>query len=102
MTYDSAFGQMMYHVFGHFDLAVYSVFGFVQNDIFTFLAKFFSSFGEPIFSILVFVVGIVLACFKRTRKIGLLIVFATGLFFIVNNICLKNFFSRVRPYNTLQ
>lgn len=99
---DSSFGQMMHHVFGNFDMAIFSAFAFVQNDIFTAIAQFFTAIGEPSFGIMLFILGMVFCFFKRTRKIGHLILFATGVFFILNNIILKNFFFRIRPYNALQ
>ena len=102
MIYDSAFGQMMHQVFGGFDMAIFTFFSFFQNDFFTLASKAFSSFGESSFAIMIFIMGIVFCFFKRTRKIGLLVICSIGLFFIVNNICLKNMFMRLRPYNALQ
>ena len=99
---DSSFGQMMHSVFGPFDMAIFSAFAFVQNDIFTAIANFFTALGEPSFGIMLFILAMVLCFFKRTRKIGHLLLFATGVFFILNNIILKNLFFRVRPYNALQ
>ena len=102
MSYDSAFGQMMHHIFGGFDMSIFAAFGFIQNDIFTWLAHAFTAFGQPEFCIMLFITALVMCCFKRTRKIGLLIVCTTGLFFIMNNLILKNLFFRLRPYNALQ
>ena len=102
MSYDSAFGQMMHHVFGGFDMSIFAAFGFIQNDIFTWLAHAFTAFGQPEFCIMLFIMGLVMCAFKRTRKIGLLIICTIGLFFITNNLILKNVFFRLRPYNALQ
>ena len=102
MPYDSAFGQMMHNVFGGFDYAVFSAFGAIQNDIFTFLAKVLTCFGQPIFGIMLGFFALILCCFKRTRKIGALVAFALLLFLLFNDIILKNLLLRLRPYNVLQ
>ena len=102
MSYDSAFGQMMNSIFGSFDMSVFSVFGSIQNDLFTFLAKLFTCFGEPFFIVPVFLMSCVMILFKRTRKIGFLIVLAIIFYYLLNNLVLKEAFQRLRPYNALQ
>lgn len=102
MPYDSAFGQMMHNVFGGFDYAVFSAFGAIQNDIFTFLAKVFTCFGEPVFGAMLGFLALILVCFKRTRKIGFLLGLAVFFFLLFNHIILKNALLRLRPYNVLQ
>lgn len=102
MSYDSAFGQMMSNVFGGFDLAVFSFFGSIQNDVFTFLAKLFTGFGETLFVFLVCLMCCVLCLFKRSRKIGVLVLMVAACFVLFNDLILKNAFVRLRPYNALQ
>ena len=102
MPYDSAFGQMMNSVFGSFDMAIFSGFAFVQNDIFTFLAKVFTTFGEFQFVIMYLFLSCALLLFKRTRKIGALIIAVVAVFVLVNDLILKDHLLRLRPYNALQ
>lgn len=102
MNYDSSFGQFMHNVFGGFDLAVFSGFGAVQNDIFTIIAKFFTAFGEPVFGIMLALLSCVLLLFKRSRKIGFMLLFGVVLFYLINNMFLKHVLLRMRPYNALQ
>ena len=59
---------MMHHVFGGFDMSIFAAFGFIQNDIFTWLAHAFTAFGQPEFCIMLFIMGLVMCAFKRTRK----------------------------------
>lgn len=102
MPYDSAFGQMMNSIFGGFDMAIFKVFAFVQNDIFTFLAKAFTCIGEPSFVIMYGFLSVILLFFKRTRKIGLLVCLALGFYLLLNDFIFKYLFVRLRPYNALQ
>lgn len=102
MSYDSAFGQFMYNAFGNFDLTVLGAFGAVQNDIFTFLAKVFTCFGDNFFVISFGLICCFLFLFKRTRKIAFMLLVAMALFYFFNSIVFKYMFMRMRPYNVLQ
>lgn len=83
----------------NFDL---SVFKFVQ-DFFGygtggFLDKFmpvFTWLGDGAFFI---ILGVVLCIFKKTRKIGVAMLFAQLVMLFANNIILKSIFSRTRPF----
>ena len=50
--------------------------------------------------ILFLAVGVILAMFKRTRKIGVTVLLAVAIGFVATNIVLKNIISRTRPFNT--
>lgn len=102
MSYDSAFGQFMYNTFYGFDFSIFSFFGLLQNDIFTFLAKFFSTFGEPLFIVFFMPLSLILCLFKKTRKIGFMLAVGICAFYFVNNLCIKEWTHRLRPYNVLQ
>lgn len=43
-------------------------------------------------------VGLVLCCFRKTRKIGLASIAALGCVAVLNNLILKDLFDRARPY----
>lgn len=102
MLYDSAFGQFMNSVFGSFDMAVFSGFAAVQNDAFTFLAKVFTCIGDLQFVIMYCFLASGLLFFKRTRKIGVLIIAAVGCYVLFNDLIFKDHLMRLRPYNALQ
>lgn len=95
-------GDSIDKIFYGFDIAVFEFFAGIQNSFFTFLAKFFTSFGDEAFVIPMVVLGIVLMFFKKTRKYGFALVFAILVGTIVTNVIAKPAVLRIRPYNTLQ
>lgn len=95
-------GDKLDVIFKSFDLWVFSFFGHIQNDFFTIVAKFFTTFGDEKFSIPLVVIGIVLCFFKKTRKAGFSIIIAMIIGTVVTNAIAKPMFLRIRPYNTLQ
>lgn len=95
-------GESIDKTFYGFDLAVFRFFGEMQNTFLTYVAKFFTTFGDEVFMIPIVVLGIVMCFFKRTRKYGFTIIFAVAVGTIVTNVIAKPVFLRIRPYNTLQ
>ena len=95
-------GDSIDKAFYGFDLAVFHFFGEMQNTFLTYLAKFFTTFGDEAFMVPVVVLGIVLCFFKKTRKYGFTLIFAIAVGTIITNVVAKPMFLRVRPYNTLQ
>lgn len=95
-------GDTIDQVFSKFDLWVFHFFGSMQNAFLTYVAKFFTTFGDEAFVIPVVIFGVVLCLFKKTRKFGLSIVFAIVVGTLVTNVVAKPMFLRIRPYNTLQ
>lgn len=95
-------GQTLDQTAFGFDMAVYRVFGAVQNEILTVFAKVFTSLGDEMFVIPMAVLGLILCLFKRSRKYGASLVIAIAVGTIVTNLVLKPMVLRVRPYNTLQ
>ncbi len=85
-----------------FDMAIYRIFGAIQNDVLTVIAKLFTSIGDEMFVIPMAILGLVLLFFKRSRKYGASLVVAIALGTIITNLVLKPMVLRVRPYNTLQ
>ena len=63
-----------------------------------FVMNFISFIAEA--GILFLLVGIGLALFKRTRKIGGTILFAVAIGFLLTNVILKNTIQRVRPFQS--
>ncbi|MCF0228938.1 MAG: phosphatase PAP2 family protein [Parasporobacterium sp.] len=88
--------------FAGFDMAIFKFFGGIQSDIGTFIARLFTSMGATIYAVLFLVLALVLVLFKRTRKVGLALVFAIVIGTLITNIILKPMVMRIRPYNALQ
>lgn len=95
-------GESIDKLFYGFDTAVFEFFGNMQNAFLTFVAKFFTTFGDEAFVIPMAVLGIVLMLFKKTRKYGFALVFAIVVGTLITNIVVKPMALRIRPYNTLQ
>lgn len=95
-------GDKLDSMFHSFDLWVFSLFGAIQNDFLTVLAKFFTNFGDEKFVIYLALIGAILCLFKKTRKYGFAIIVAIFVGTFITNIVLKPLVLRVRPYNTLQ
>ena len=95
-------GDKLDPIFRSFDIWVYKLFGAMQSDILTAVAKVFTALGDENFVIPVAVFGVILCFFKKTRKYGFALIFAIALGTLVTNVAVKPAFLRVRPYNTLQ
>ncbi|MCC8073495.1 MAG: phosphatase PAP2 family protein [Clostridiales bacterium] len=95
-------GESIDSIFYSFDMWVFHFFGSMQNDFLTYVAKFFTTFGDEAFTIPIVILGIVLCFFKRTRKYGFTLIFAIAVGTIVTNVVVKPAVLRIRPYNTLQ
>ncbi len=98
----SSIGAQLDTLFKGFDLAVFQIFGQMQSDVLTVLSKILTSFGSELFIAMFAVMGLVLCFFKRTRKVGLAIVFSVIIGTLLTNVIIKPMVGRVRPYNTLQ
>ena len=95
-------GDTLNKVFYSFDLWVFHIFGAMQCSFLTFIAKFFTAFGDEAFVIPIVVLAIVLCFFKKTRKYGFSLLFAVVIGTLVTNVIAKPAVLRLRPYNTLQ
>ncbi len=95
-------GDNIDRIFSSFDLWVFHFFGSMQCTFLTYVAKFFTSFGDEKFVIPLILVGAVLCFFKKTRKYGLSLIFAIVIGTLVTNLVVKPMALRIRPYNTLQ
>ena len=102
MLITAALGDTIDKTFYGFDMWVYRIFGALQNDFLTVVAKIFTAFGDENFVIPMAVLGLVLCFFKKTRKYGFALVFAIMIGTLVTNIVVKPMVLRIRPYNTLQ
>lgn len=95
-------GDSIDQIFSGFDMWFFEFFGSMHNTFLTYVAKFFTTFGDEAFTIPVVILAIVLCFFKKTRKYGFAIIFAVAIGTIVTNVAVKPMALRIRPYNTLQ
>lgn len=95
-------GEFLDKIFAGFDMAVFSFFGNIQSGFLTAIAKIFTAMGSTKYVALFGVLALVLCFFRRTRKVGLALVFAIMIGTLITNIVVKPAVLRVRPYNTLQ
>lgn len=95
-------GDSIDKIFYGFDMWFFSFFGHMQNTFLTYVAKFFTTFGDEGFVIPMVIFAVVLCFFKKTRKYGFALIFAIAIGTIVTNVVVKPMAVRIRPYNTLQ
>ncbi|MBR3439739.1 MAG: phosphatase PAP2 family protein, partial [Clostridia bacterium] len=88
--------------FYDFDVAVYKVFGKIQNKVTLVISKLFTSIGDENFVIPVAAFSVLLCFDKKARKYGFALLFAIAAGTIIVNLILKPEVLRIRPYNTLQ
>ena len=68
----------------------------IRNPVLTPVMKAITHLGDAgIFWILL---TVILLCFKKTRRAGIVSAIALILSLLVNNLCLKNLVNRTRPY----
>ena len=97
-----SFGATLDTIFANLDMAIFSFFGNLQTPFLTAIAKVFTAMGSTKYVALFGLLGLVLIFFRRTRKVGLALVFAIIIGTLITNIILKPWALRVRPYNSLQ
>lgn len=71
----------------------------LRHPILTAILNFITTIGEG--GIVWIVISLVLLFSKKTRRIGCMGLLALLLMLVINNIGLKNIFSRPRPYDTI-
>lgn len=98
MTLGTSIDKMFYG----FDMAIYKIFGAMQNSVCTFIAKFFTALGDQNFIVGIAVLALVLCFFKKTKKYGIAMLFAIVVGTLLTNVIIKPAVLRIRPYNTLQ
>lgn len=72
----------------------------IRNPVLTPVMKAIAHLGDAgIFWILL---TVILLCFKKTRRAGIVSAIALILSLLVNNLCLKNLVNRTRPYELVE
>lgn len=82
--------------FSGFDGGIFSAFNSINSGFLNTFAKYFSYLAEK--GIPLILVGVILACFAKTRKVGVGIVLAILIGALFTNVILKNLVERPRPF----
>lgn len=90
---------MDFSIFDSFDMSVFTFFGeHIQSAVMNVIAEFITFFGDSAFVIPMAVLGLILCFFKKTRKVGMAVVFAVVIGTLITNLVMKPLFARPRPY----
>ena len=80
------------------DVAVYQFVDSIMNPILNSIMTVITHMGDTP-GIIWFVIGIILLIPKKTRKLGVLLFAGLAISSVINNLALKEFIQRPRPYN---
>lgn len=90
---------MDFSIFHEFDYGIFTFFGEqIHSTVMNIVAEFFTFFGGSEFIIPMAVVGAIMIPFKKTRKVGMSVLFAVIIGTIITNLIAKPLFDRPRPY----
>jgi|LSQX01.3.fsa_nt_gb undecaprenyl-diphosphatase len=94
-------GQWLDKTFYKLDYAVFKAFSKIQSETMTKIVELVTHLGDSEIAIPLLIAGLIMAFFKKTRKVGLTLFFAIILGTLFTNVILKNVCGRARPYVTL-
>ena len=90
---------MDFSIFDSFDMSVFTFFGeHIHAAFMNVVAEIITFFGGTEFVIPMAVLGLILCFFKKTRKVGMAVVFAVVIGTLLTNLVMKPLFDRPRPY----
>ena len=92
--------QSIFDSFLSFDLSVFQWIQGIQNDFLDALMVGVTTLGNA--GVVFIVLGLVLLFTKKYRKAGLAVLVALLVMLLCNDLFLKEFFARVRPFNLFQ
>ena len=84
------------HGFDYAILSAIHAFALAAGDVMTFLMRAITMLADHGYGMIA--LGLILFCFKRTRKIGLAALFGIGVGALITNVTLKPLVFRARPY----
>ena len=84
------------HGFDYAILHAINAFAVAAGDVFAFLMRAITILADHGYGMIA--LGLILFCFKRTRKVGLAALFAIGVGALITNVTLKPLVFRARPY----
>ena len=73
---------------------------YLRNDLLNVVMKFITSLGDA--GLVWILSAVIMLCFKKTRKVGVMVAMALIGSIIFNNLILKNLFQRTRPYEVVE
>lgn len=80
-----------------FDLSVFEWIQSIQNNFLTAIMTTITTLGDD--GIIFIIMGLVLLCTKKYRKVGLTVLIALLVMLVCNNLILKELIARARPFN---
>ena len=86
-----------FSVFTNFDCAVFQLVEKLWNPVLDAIMVFITHLGDD--GIFWIALGLILCVFKKTRKLGVLVILGLGIASCINNLVLKQIFERPRPFN---
>ena len=87
----------VFSAFTSFDFAVFQLVEKLWNPVLDAIMVFITHLGDD--GIFWLVLAAVLLIFKKTRKLGVLLLLGLGVASVINNLVLKQIFERPRPFN---
>lgn len=98
----SAVAQWLNTTFDAFDYSIFEFFGNVLHaDWLTPIVSAYTHLGDSEFIIPLAVLGVILCCFKKTRRAGMTLFFAIIIGTLITNVCIKPLVARPRPFQSL-
>lgn len=91
---------MDFSVFHEFDYGIFTFFGeHIHSAVMNIVAEFFTFFGSSEFITPMAIAGAIMILFKKTRKVGMSVLFAVLVGTLITNLVAKPLFDRPRPFN---
>ena len=87
----------IFSAFTNFDCAVFQLVEKLWNPVLDAIMIFITHLGDD--GIFWIFLALILLVFKKTRKLGVLLILGLGFASLINNVVLKNIFERPRPFN---
>ncbi len=98
----TVFAEWLNTTFANFDYSIFEFFGNVLHaDWLTPIVSAFTHLGDSEFIIPLAVLGVILCCFKKTRKVGMTLFLAIIIGTLITNVCIKPIVARPRPFQSL-
>ena len=73
---------------------------YLRNDFLNVVMKIITALGNA--GIIWILSAVIMLCFKKTRKVGIMVAMALIGSLIINNLILKNLVQRIRPYEVVE
>lgn len=95
----STVAQWLNTTFASFDYSIFEFFGNVLHaEWLTPIVSLYTHLGDSEFIIPLAIIGVILCCFKKTRKVGMTLFLAIIIGTLITNVCVKPMVMRPRPF----